>query len=327
MDPFRASEIECSPDLQRRCASSSVEYRLGTHAPWRQASFNRLLHSLSTLMKPSFVRAKLADGEPVFLAKTSYHNRDIIGLMGSFGFHGVWICLEHTLSDPNQIHSLIQACHLANADAVVRVKPANYADLLWLLEAGVRGIMLPRVREVSEVRQIVSAMKFFPMGSRGIDGIGPEAGFGRMPMAEYFEEANRENFLIVQIEEPDVIPHIDAIAALPGVDVLFVGPADLTLAMGKFGRTDDPDVLGIFRQVADACLRHGKVAGLPCSAEQVPFYYEMGFRLFNVASDYRCVCDGLKGTVAALKASGFDFATRKVNGVHPRATGLTAVVT
>src|SRR5687767_11336613 len=172
-------------------------------------------------MNPSPVRARLASGSTIFTAKTSYHNSDVIGLMGSFGFHGVWICLEHTLSDPSRVYSLIQSCQLANADAIVRVKPGNYADLLWLLEAGARGIMLPRVREAEEVREIVAAMKFPPLGRRGVDGIGPEANFGRMPMVEYFAEANRENYLIVQIEDPDVIPHIDAIAAVPGVDVLF----------------------------------------------------------------------------------------------------------
>ena len=270
------------------------------------------LHSI--LMKPSVVRKSLASGEAIFTAKTSYHNRDIIGLVGSFGFHGVWICLEHTLSDPTQVYSLIQACQLANADAVVRLKPANYADLLWLLEAGVRGIMLPRVRGVEEVKEVVSAMKFPPAGKRGIDGIGPEADFGRLPMQQYFVEANRESYLIVQIEEPEVLPHLDAIAAVPGVDVLFVGPGDLTLALGKFGRTNDPELVEIFRRVADTCRRHGKVAGLPCAAEQVPFYHDMGFRYFNVISDYRCVFDGLKNTAATLAGRGFELGVRKNSG-------------
>src|SRR5690606_23615051 len=120
-----------------------------------------------------------------------------------------------------------------------------------------------------------------PLGRRGYDGVHAEANYGHLPSAEYTVEANRENFLIVQIEEPEVVPHIDAIAALPGVDVLFVGPGDLTLSLGKFGQTEDPEVQAILRQVADACRRHGKVAGIPCSAEQVPAYQALGFRFFN----------------------------------------------
>ena len=259
------------------------------------------------------------------MAKTSYHNRDIIGLIGSFGFHGVWICLEHALSDPSHIYSLIQSCQLANTDAVVRVKPANYAELLWLLEAGARGIMLPRIRNVDEVKETVSAMKFPPAGKRGVDGIGPEASFGRMPMAEYFAEANRETFLVAQIEEPEVVPHIEAIAAVPGVDVLFVGPADLTLALGKFGQTRDPEVVAIFRRVAEACRRHGKVAGIPCSPDQVPFFHEIGFRFFNVISDYRCVVDGLKGTAGQLASVGFELGAPGINGANMSQPARNAV--
>jgi 4-hydroxy-2-oxoheptanedioate aldolase len=170
-------------------------------------------------------------------------------------------------------------------------------------------------------------MKFPPHGKRGVDGIGLEADFGQMPMPQYFAEANRENYLIVQIEEPEAVPHIDAIAAVPGVDVLFVGPADLTLALGKFGRTSDPDVVKIFRSVAEACQRHGKVAGLPCSPEQVPFYYEMGFRFFNVTSDYRCVFDGLKGASSSLQSAGFSLkGPAQVNGTH-RHPALAKVAT
>jgi 2-keto-3-deoxy-L-rhamnonate aldolase RhmA len=96
------------------------------------------------------------------------------------------------------------------------------------------------------------------------------------------------------------VPHIDEIAATPGVDVLFVGPADLTLGLGEFGKTDDPEVRAILQSVADACARHGKVAAIPCAPEQVKGYHDMGFRFFNVISDFRCVSTGMKAARAAV---------------------------
>ena len=255
-------------------------------------------------MQPSSVRKRIARGEIVLCAKTSYHHPDIVELMGTFGFDGIWICLEHKRVDPNDVYALIQACRLGGADAIMRVKPANYTDLLWLFEAGARGLMLPRVRSVEEVREVVEAMKFPPLGRRGLDGIRAEADFGRVPVADYLSDANRETFLVVQIEEPEVVAHIDAIAALPGVDILFVGPGDLTLSMGKLGQTGDPEVVAIMRQVADACRRHGKVAGIPCSPEDVPKYREMGYGFFNVVSDYRCVIGTLTKIQADLAALG-----------------------
>lgn len=245
-------------------------------------------------MTPSFVRKKLAQGEIVITAKACYQDPELVELIASSGFDAVWICLEHRRLDPTAVYSLIQACRLGGADALIRVRPSNYADILWLLEAGVRGIMLPRVRHPDEVRALLAAAKFPPQGNRGCDLVHPDCNFGRGSMSEYFVAANRENFVVVQIEEPDIVAHIDALAALPGVDALFVGPGDLTLGLGKFGEVTDPQVVQIVRDVAAACQRHGKVAAIPCSVGQVKSYYELGYRFFNIISDYRCIANGLK---------------------------------
>ena len=245
-------------------------------------------------MHPSFVLQKIKQGANVVCAKACYQDPELVELIASSGFDAVWICLEHKRMDPATVYALIQACRLGGADALIRVRPSNYTDLLHLIEAGARGIMLPRVRHPDEVREVVNAMKFPPLGCRGYDGIHAEADFGRAAPNNYLASANAGNFLVVQIEEPGVVPHIDAIAAMPGVDVLFVGPSDLTLGLGKFGQTDDPEVRAILQNVADACRRHGKVAGIPCAPEQVQGYHDMGYRFFNVISDYRCVINGMK---------------------------------
>jgi 4-hydroxy-2-oxoheptanedioate aldolase len=255
-------------------------------------------------MFPSAVRKKLLSGDVVICAKASYPDAEMVELMGTFGFDAMWICLEHCQIAPPAIHALIAACRLHRMDALIRVKPANYTDLIWLLEAGARGIMLPKVSTVEEVREVVSAMKFPPQGNRGYDGVHADSNFGRTAAVEYLGRANEDNFLVVQIEEPAVVEHIDAIAALPGVDVLFVGPGDLTLSLGKLGRSDDPEVTAILHQVAKSCRRHGKAAGIPCAVKDVPKYREMGYQFFNVISSYRCMLNGLLATERELASSG-----------------------
>ena len=257
-------------------------------------------------MFPSRVRQKLTAGELVVCAKSSYLHPEIVEMLCTFGFDGIWLCLEHKRIDPSQVAALIQTCRLRGVDAIMRVKPSNYTDVLWLLETGARGIMLPRVREVAEVRDVVSMMKFPPVGRRGYDGVQPEAGFGRLAPSDYIAEANRDTFLVVQIEEVEVVPQIDAIAATPGVDVLFVGPSDLTLGMGRFGQTDDPEVQAILREVVAACQRHGKAAGIPCTVDQVERYRQMGFRFLNVISDFRCLSMGLRKVHSDLAAMGVE---------------------
>jgi 4-hydroxy-2-oxoheptanedioate aldolase len=252
-------------------------------------------------MNPSAVRQKIARGDLVFTAKACYADPELVELIASAGFDAVWICLEHKRVDPSLMYGLIQACRLGGADALVRVKPANHADVLWLLESGARGLMLPRVRHPDEVRDVVAAMKFFPEGRRGADVIHADSAFGRVALRDYIEGANRETFLVVQIEEPDVVPHLDAIASMPSVDALFVGPGDLTLGLGQTGALDGPEVMQIVGAVADACRRHGKRAGIPCAADQVAKYRALGFSFFNVTSDYRCVTQGLKSALALAR--------------------------
>jgi 4-hydroxy-2-oxoheptanedioate aldolase len=261
-------------------------------------------------MLRSRIRSKLSRGETVLCAKAGYQDPEIIELMGTYGFDGLWLCLEHRKLDPSMVGQLIRAARLGGMDTIVRTRPANYADVIWLLEAGARALMLPKVVAVDEVRAVVDAMKFPPAGRRGLDGVQAEAGFGRFPAADYIAQANDENVLIVQIEEAAVVPHIDAIAALPGVDVLFVGPGDLTLSMGMPGRHDDPAVTAILEQVVAACRRHGKVAGIPCATDQVARYHALGFRFFNVISDYRCLLNGLNKVQSDLQAAGFPLTPR-----------------
>jgi len=252
-------------------------------------------------MTPSTVRRKLSRDETILTAKACYADPELVELIASSGCDAVWLCLEHRRPDPAVVYSLIQACRLGGADALVRVKPSNHADVLWLLEAGARGLMLPRVRHPDQVAAVVEAMKFHPQGRRGGDAIHADAAFGRAPFPEYLATANRETFLVVQIEEPEVVPHLDAIAALPGVDVLFVGPGDLTLGLGQTGPVDNPEVMRIAAATAEACRRHGKRAGIPCAADQVPKYRALGYSFFNVISDYRCVVQGVKSALATAR--------------------------
>jgi 4-hydroxy-2-oxoheptanedioate aldolase len=251
-------------------------------------------------MNPSRIRQKLTRGQIAWCAKACYADPELVELMSSVGFDGIWICLEHKRLDPATTYSLIQACRLGGADAIMRVKPANYSELLPLLEAGAKGIMLPRVRGPEEVREVVAAMKFPPLGRRGYDAIHADARFGLGSPADYMEQTNRETLLIVQIEEPEVIQHVDSIAAIPGVDVLFVGPADLSLGLGKFGQPESPELAAVLKMVAAACRHHGKVAGIPCAGAQVEAYAQMGCRFFNVLSDYHCLINGFAKTRSEL---------------------------
>ena len=203
--------------------------------------------------------------------------------------------------------ALTQACVNNGADVVVRLRPSNYSDIGTLLDSGVTGIMIPQVKGPEEVREVVAAMKFPPQGHRGSGGTSLDSDFGLASPEEYFPTANENNFLIAQIEDPVVVNHIEEIAAIDGVDVLFVGPGDLTLSMGIPGQQGHPEVLKIMRRVARACQDNGKVAGIATSTAKIPEQMEMGFRLFSAASDFRFVHNGLQAVRSELEALDIKF--------------------
>lgn len=249
-------------------------------------------------MLTSIVREKLTAGEPVFCAKACYADPEIVEMIGQAGFDCVWICLEHRRLDPSVIKSLIQASLSSGCDALIRVKPQNHTDLAYLFESGARGIMIPQVRDLAEVQQVVEMMKFPPLGRRGLDPIHADADVGAAALPDYVKHENANTFLVVQIETPEVVPHIDAIAATPGVDMLFVGLGDLSANMGLIGQMDHPKLKEVVKQTGEACQRYGKAGAInaadPGDRDRL---WQQGFRFFNIASDFRYIRKGLDTSI------------------------------
>ena len=156
-----------------------------------------------------------------------------------------------------------------------------------------------------EVRELVRNIKFYPEGRRGVDGVNAEAGFGLIPFQEYLVRANRENFLIVQIEDPEAVEHIEEIAAVDGVDVLFVGPADLSLNLGIAGQFCHPKMMEVYERVCNACRKYGKTAGLSCAFDKIPEFMEQGFRFFVGGADYLVIRNGYMNLREQLLKNGF----------------------
>lgn len=232
------------------------------------------------------VKTKLKADEPVFMPKVVYQDPALYELVGLLGYDCVWICNEHIGIDPSKLDSLIRACRASGMDAVIRFHPANYQALLHPLEMGAKGVMLSQVKTVKQVTDVVDWMKFFPEGHRGVDAVNAEAAFGLIPFKDYLKRANDENYLIAQIETLDSIDLIEEIAAVKGVDVLFVGPGDLSVNFGIPGEFDHPKMQEVYRRVIEAAKANGIAAGLSCGFDKIPHFMEMGYRFFVGGSDY-----------------------------------------
>jgi 2-keto-3-deoxy-L-rhamnonate aldolase RhmA len=219
-------------------------------------------HRERVIMRNSKVLAKLRDGAfvrvcsighylPFFIRHAAYHRYD-----------AVWIDLEHATISEREVQSLLAACHAHDIDGLVRPPTQERTRIYRYLEDGASGLMMPMVSDEATARTIVQAAKFPPLGNRGFAGGGLDTDYAldiRQPDHNFTAGANRETFIIAQIETPEGVANADAIAAVPGIDALFVGPVDLGLRLAAApGLTLD----GAIEQVGAAARRNGKAWGI-----------------------------------------------------------------
>jgi 2-dehydro-3-deoxyglucarate aldolase/4-hydroxy-2-oxoheptanedioate aldolase len=218
---------------------------------------------------------------------------EMVGLVG--GYDAVWLDQEHGGLTTEQIEQGARAARACGLDSFVRLAPTDYATVMRPLEAGAGGVMAAQVRNARQAEEVLRWAKFHPRGLRGVNGTGFDGRYGSTPLAEYMRRANAETFVAIQIEHAEAVDEVEQIAALPDVDVLFVGPADLSQSMGLPGEWDHPRVWQALERVARAAQAHGiHWAILPPSPAHARRYVDLGCRMLSVGLDVWAVQKGLR---------------------------------
>lgn len=218
---------------------------------------------------------------------------EIIGMEG--GYDAVWLDQEHAGLTMAQIEDGCRAARGVALDSFVRLAPTDYATVMRPLEAGAGGVMAAQVRSARQAADVVQWAKFLPAGLRGVNGTGVDGRYGTTPVAEYFARGNAETFIAIQIEHADAVSEVEQIAALPEVDVLFIGPADLGQSMGLAGDWNHPRIWEAIERVAKAA-RQAKIhwAILPPNPAYAKRCVDLGCRMLSIGLDTWAVQRGLR---------------------------------
>lgn len=231
---------------------------------------------------------------------------DLFALAG--GFVGCWLDQEHVGLTWQEVLSATTACRANGLDCFVRMPPTNYAQVTQNLEAGAGGVMAAQIVSAAQAEEFVTWAKFAPRGMRGMNTSGRDADYTHKGQIEFAAAANRDHLVAIQIETLGALREADAIAAIDGVDLLFVGPADLSQALGVQGQKDHPKVWEGYAQVAAACRKHGKHWGtVPADPAFADRCYDLGCRMISFAGDVLAMRLGvaaLKHNYASLYAAG-----------------------
>jgi len=219
--------------------------------------------------------------------------------MGRAGFDWCVIDMEHTPLDMMEVIHLLQAVAGTRMVPTVRVPWNDSVTIKRVMDAGATTLLVPFVQDAEQARQAVAATRYPPEGFRGMAGMSRASDFGTRP--NYLATANQGVCVIVQLETPAAVAALEDIAAVPGVDAIFLGPGDLSATMGLVGQPAHPDVFALMQAAAQRCkalnLPVGTVGGKP---ELVQRYREAGFDFVAVASDLALLMQSAQAALAAL---------------------------
>lgn len=236
-------------------------------------------------MRASRVLAKLRAGEIVNCFKSNLSDARAVEIAALAGFDCIWLDMEHVGNDLSAIERGIWAAKSQNADVMVRVSRGSYSDHIRPLELDASGIMVPHVMSLEDAKAVVRMTRFHPIGRRPVDGGNADGAYCKIDFKDYLKEANDQRFVVVQIEDPEPLAELDAIAALPGIDMLFFGPGDFSHGIGAPGVWDDPRLVDARRRVAAAAAAHGKFAGTVASAMNLDDLIAMGYQFLCMGAD------------------------------------------
>ena len=259
-------------------------------------------------MRTSIIKRKLKDGKPALLTQLHLTDASIFEMVSVMGFDGIWMDLEHHSYSLETAGNFIRATRVVSADILARTAKGEFMRMGRLLEMGAQGIMYPRCSNASEAAEVVRWAKFAPLGERGFDGAGADAFYTGIPMDEYVRDANEETFVVIQLEDPKAIEQAEAIAAVEGVDVIMLGPADFSVLSGIPGQFDHPSIEKSLNKIAQAAANTGKYwASTAADANSAKELLQRGAGMILHNADICIVKKGLEIMQADFSKLGFQF--------------------
>lgn len=236
-------------------------------------------------MRKSRVLRKIREDKPAFCTKLNLADPRVAELAAMCGFDCIWLDNEHVPTDFYALENMIRAAKIYDCDVMTRVSKGGYSDLIRPLEADSSGIMVPHLMSLKEAKEIVYYTKFHPIGRRPLDGGNTDGKYCLVDGKTYIEEANNERFTCIQIEDPEPMAELEEICALPGIDMIFFGPADFTQGIGNPCDFSDERMLDARKSVAKTARKYGKIAATTGSCANVGELLSYGFNFISIGAD------------------------------------------
>lgn len=245
-------------------------------------------------------RQRIAEG-PVFGPFSKTSDPAVVETLGFAGFDFIILDMEHGPNSIETVQNLIRAAQLSEIIPIVRVPSGDYEMIGKALDVGAAGVQVPRVSCADDARAAIKHAKFAPLGMRGVCRFVRAAGYSSMNKAGYFKRAN-ETLAIIQIEGQAALDNLDDILAVDGIDIVFVGPYDLSQSLGVPGEVEHPLVIEKMKQIVKVCLdKHMFVGNFTETITQTEMWVAQGLRYMSYSVDVGIVYEAGKSLLNDLE--------------------------
>ena len=233
-------------------------------------------------MRENTLKQRLQEGQAAFGVMITFPSATMVEMLGHLGFDWVLIDNEHGSITVDNSEDLVRAAEITGMAPIVRPVGNKPEIIAPFLDRGAWGVQIPHVNTAEEARAAVDAVKYPPVGHRGLfSGSRPgEYGFAGAT-ADYVDEANRNTLVCLMLEEVEAIENLEEMVTVDGVDVFFIGSGDLSASMGYPGQQTHPEVQALMEKGITTIREAGKIAGCSCPDSYVPKFLDMGVQYFH----------------------------------------------
>ena len=256
-------------------------------------------------MRPNRTKQLLEQGQIAWGSGLGqFRSAEVPRLYAAAGLDWTFIDTEHGGYDIETVQDVIRACLLTTLTPIVRVADLQYSLVARALDVGAEGIIFPRVESPEPLERAISWTKFPTRGIRGFGLTVPAIGYQSATFDEIIQHMNQNVLVVLQIETQTALERCDELLSVPGVDVVMVGPADLSISLGVGGQFDHPKMIEAITSVIECCRRHNVHPGIQTRTVAMAKYWaEHGMRFVGTGNDLSFLWEKVRDTVKELRAS------------------------
>ena len=247
------------------------------------------------------LKKRMKEGEILFGTFYKFNNAHLTEMLGLAGFDFIIVDGEHSTFSYSEMQDTVRIANGVGMDAVIRVPSGLAEHVLHACDLGAQGVQVPGLRDAEDARIVADNMRFYPVGHRGFGTTTRAARYTFCDIQEFLDYSNNELLCVIMVEQLEMVDQLEKLCAIPTVDVLFIGPGDLSQVVGKPGQTGCKEVLDIAKRVADTSRAHGKMVGMYCATlEDVERAIGWGIQYIAFSAELNMIANKFRESIASL---------------------------